>query len=163
VPAHRTHDQLRWLLVAGIVTLLLAGCRTLTSQGPQSCSIDPDERPVEVVTHPDIAEASEDESNVGLDVTSTMEEPVRVTVRFGDARALEIEVPGTSSDCSHEPVYRYAYRLPLGPITVTATTDRGQRDTTTLNLAAGKRWLVVQMQDGFPLQLSRWSSEPAWG
>jgi hypothetical protein len=153
----------RWLLLAGIMMLLLAGCSSLTSTDSESCSIDPEERPAEVVTRPDVAEVSETESNVGLDVTSTLEEPVRVTVRFGGTRALDIEVPGTPSDCSHEPVYRYAYRLPPGPMTVTATTDRGQRDTTTLNLATDRRWVVVQVQDGFPLQLSRWNSEPAWG
>lgn len=40
---------------------------------------------------------------------------------------------------------------------------RRQRDSTTLELGADKRWVVVQVQDGFPLHLSRWDEEPMWG
>jgi hypothetical protein len=98
-----------------------------------------------------------------LDVTSSLEESVRVTVRFGGTLALDIEAPGSASDCAHEPVYRYGYRLPRGQVKVTATTDQGHRDTTTVDPADGKRWVVVELQDGFPLELHTWDSQPSWG
>lgn len=45
-----------------------------------------------------------DEANLGLDVTSSLQELVRVTVSFGSALALDVEVPGTPPDCSHEAI-----------------------------------------------------------
>jgi len=151
------------MLAAAVTTFLLTGCSSPTSESADACSVDPAERSAEVVTQPEVAEVSESASNVSLHVTSTLEERVRLTVRFGGTLALDIEMPGTASECSHQPVYQYAYRLPQGPATITATTEQGQRETTTLTVGGGKRWVVVQVQDGFPLQLETWDSQPQWG
>jgi hypothetical protein len=95
-------------------------------------------------------------------VTSNLEKRVRLTVRFDGMLAWDIEMPGTPSECQG-PMYQYAYRLPRGQTTVTATTDRGQRERTTLAVGGDRRWVVVQVQDGFPLELETWDSQPQWG
>jgi hypothetical protein len=150
----------RRILAAAVTTFLLAGCGGGESV---TCSVDLLNRPADVVTQPEVAEVSESTSNVGLHVSSTLEKRVRLTVRFDGKLALDIAMPGTPSQCSHQPVYRYAYQLPRGQTTVTATTDRGQRETTTLTVGGDKRWVVVGVQEGFPLQLQTWDSEPQWG
>jgi hypothetical protein len=149
--------QVKRILAAAVTTFLLAGCGAGESDACQAT------RPAEVVAQPEVAEASESASNVGLDVTSTLEKRVRLTVRFDGKLALDIAMPGTPSQCSHQAVYKYAYRLPRGQTTVTATTDRGQRDTTTLTVGNDKRWVIVQVQEGFPLELQTWDSQPQWG
>jgi hypothetical protein len=147
--------QVERILAAAVTTFLLAGCGAGESD---ACSVT---RPAEVVAQPEVAEVSESASNVGLDVRSTLEERVRLTVRFDGKLALDIEMPGTR--CADGPIYRYAYRLPRGQTTVSTTTDQGQRETTTLTIGDDKRWVVVQVQEGFPLELQTWDSQPLWG
>jgi hypothetical protein len=152
----------RRILAATVTTFLLAGCSSLTGDS-DTCPVELMDRPAEVVTQPEVAEASESASNVVLQVTSTLEKRVRLTVRFHGKLALDIGMPGTPSACSDEPMYQYAYRLPRGRTTVTATTDQGQRETTTLTVGGDKRWVIVEVQEGFPLELQTWDSEPQWG
>jgi hypothetical protein len=149
--------QVKRIVPAAVTTFLLAGCGAGESD---ACSVNQATRPAEVVAQPEVAEVSESASNVGLDVTSTLEKDVRLTVRFDGKLALDIAMPGTR--CSDEPLYKYAYRLPRGQTTVTATTDQGHRDTTTLTVGNDKRWVIVQVQEGFPLELQTWDSQPLW-
>jgi hypothetical protein len=152
--------QVKRILAAAVTTFLLAGC----SAGENvTCSIDLLNRPADVVTQPEVAEVSESASNVGLDVQSTLEKRVRLTVRFDGTLALDIAMPGTPSECSHQAVYKYAYQLHRGQTTVAATTDRGQRETTTLTVGDDKRWVIVLVQEGFPLEVKTWDSQPLWG
>jgi hypothetical protein len=148
--------EVKRILAAAVTTFLLAGCG---AGERDACSVNQ----AEVVAQPEVAEVSKSASNVGLHVSSTLEKRVRVTVRFAGALALDINVPGTPRNCAYQPVYKYAYQLPRGQTTVTATTDRGQRETTTLTVGDDKRWVVVQVQEGFPLQLQTWDSQPLWG
>ena len=90
--------QVKRMLAAAVTTFLLTGCSSPTSESADACSVDPAERSAEVVTQPEVAEVSESASNVGLHVTSTLEEGVRLTVRFGGTLALDIEMPGTASE-----------------------------------------------------------------
>jgi hypothetical protein len=143
------------MLAAPVATFLLAGCGAWDSA---TCN-----RPAEVVTQPEVAEVSESASNVVLDVTSTLVKRVRLTVRFDGTLALDIELPGTPSRCADQPIYKYAYQLPRGLTKVAATTDQGQRGTTPLTVGDDKRWVVVQVQGRFPLELHTWDSEPQWG
>lgn len=151
------------MLAGAVVTSLVTGCSALTRQSASTCSVDDEKRPATVVTEPEVAEVSEEASNLLVDVTSTRDEPVRVTVRFDDKLALDVELPGTPSVCAHQPVYRYAYQLPRGRARVTVSTDGGQRGETTPTVGGGKRWVVVQVQDGFPLEVDTWNTQPQWG
>jgi hypothetical protein len=144
-------------LAAAVTTVLLAGCSS-GAWDSATCN-----RPAEVVTQPEVAEAPESASNVGLHVTSTLVKRVRLTVRFDGKLALDIAMPGTPSRCTAQPIYKYAYQLPRGLTTVAATTDQGQRETTTLTVGDGKRWVVVLVQGRFPLEVQPWDSEPQWG
>jgi hypothetical protein len=139
--------------------VLLAGCSSRASEGVDACRLD---KPAEVVAQPEVTEVSASMSNVGLDVQSTLEERVRATVRLAGALALDIHVPGTDAECAHQPVYRHAYQLPRGKVVVTATTDRGQHERTTVTVGDRRRWVVVLVQDGFPLRLETWGSQPGW-
>lgn len=150
------------MLLAAVTTCLLTGCTSLLGNSADACS-DPANRPAEVVTQPDLTEVSQSASNVDLQATSSLDERVRLTVRFDDAVALDVYLPGKPRRCTSWPVYQYTYRLPTGQAIVTATTDRGQREATTLTVAGHKRWVVVQIQDGFPLELDTWNSQPLWG
>jgi hypothetical protein len=152
--------QVKRMLAAAVTTFLLAGCSAGESV---TCSIDVLNRPADVVTQPEVAEVSENASNVVLQVTSTLAKRVRLTVRFDGKLALDIEMPGTPSECSDEPMYQYAYQLPRGQTTVTATTDREQRETTTLTVGRDKRWVIVLVQGGFPLEVKTWDTKPQWG
>jgi hypothetical protein len=116
-----------------------------------------------VITQPQLEEVSNSSSNLGLDVTNDSEEPVRLTVKFNDKSAIDVKIPGHPSDCHDSRVYRYSYRLPEGQVTVIATTDRGGRGTATPHVGGNKRWAVVQVQDGFPLQVQVFDSRPIWG
>ena len=142
--------QVKRILPAAVTTFLLAGCGAGESD---ACAVNQATRPAEVVTQPEVAEVSESTSNVDVQVISTLDERVRLTVRFDDTLALDIYLPDTPRRCPNQPVYQYAYRLPAGQAIVTATTDRGQREATTLTAGGGKRWVAVQIQDGFPLEL----------
>ena len=77
------------ILPAAVTTFLLAGCGAGESD---ACSVNQATRPVEVVAQPEVAEVSESASNVGLDVTSTLEKAVRLTVRFDGKLALDIAI-----------------------------------------------------------------------
>ena len=146
-----------------IVIAALVATACSFQAGSSSCSVDPTDRPAEVVTQPQLAAVSESQSNLGLDVTSTSRAPARVTVSLNDRLALDIKVPAAGRDCAHHPVYRYTYRLPRGPATVTATTDQGQRDTTTITVDGGTRWIVLPVEEGFPLRLKHFGSRPGYG
>lgn len=116
-----------------------------------------------MLTEPELEEASQGQANVYIDVTSASESPVRITMKIDDTMALDVEVPGTPSDCSHQPVYKYAYQLTPGQSTVTATTDQGQRQSIPVAIGTAERWLVLSVQEGFPLGLEVWREKPSWG
>jgi hypothetical protein len=46
-----------------------------------------------------LEEVSNSSSNLGLDVTNDLEEPVRLTVKFNDKSAIDVKIPGHPSDC----------------------------------------------------------------
>lgn len=131
------------------------------SSGP--CGLDFLDRPAEVVSEPDIAEASAVESNLALDVSSVSSEPVRVTVRFDGKVALDIRLAATPAECADSPVYSHEFRLPGDAVQVTVTTDTGQRRSMTVPLDGPKHWVVVSPQDGFPLELRAFPHEVSWG
>ena len=164
--ASLTHTAaMKALLLAGLV--LLAGCGTSdkepASESAGPCGLDFLNQAAEVVSEPEVAEASEEDSNLALDVNSVSSEPVRVTVRFDGKVALDIRTPATPEDCSHSPVYSHEFRLPGRAVTVTATTDHGQHSSISVPLDGAKHWVVVGHQDGFPLELRAYDEEVVWG
>ena len=149
------------LLVVPLLFAFLAACWGPLSGDTGSCAGA--SLPVEVVTESQIDEVPEGASNLVLDISSSLTEQVRLTIRVDRDLALDVRVPGTATDCVHPPVNSYAYDLPDRRVTVTVVTDRGQRGAASLELGAKKQWVVVQLQEGFPLHVEAWDSEPAWG
>jgi hypothetical protein len=158
------------MLAAAVAALLLSGCAGSSSNSgaasPKSdgpCGLDFLNQPPEVVSEPEVAEASEEGSNLALDVNSVSSEPVRVTVRFDGEVALDIRTPATPQNCSHSPVYSYEFELPGQAVTVTVTTDQGQHRSIAVPLGGPKYWVVTGPQDGFPLELRAYDEEVSWG
>jgi hypothetical protein len=89
-------------IVAVVLSSLLAACADNGSRDTGSCA-DAIERPAEVITELQLEEVSGSASNVGLDVTSNLKEPVRLTVRFNGTLAIDVEIHGTPAECSHPP------------------------------------------------------------
>jgi hypothetical protein len=98
-----------------------------------------------------------------MEVTSTLSESVRLTVRFGESLAFDVRVPATDAGCSTQPVYRYGYRLAPASVVVKATSTDSEEGTARLHAGSQKRWLVVQVQEGFPVDVREWTEGPAWG
>lgn len=155
-----------WLAAA----VLVAGCGDPSAEsgaaGPKAdgpCGLTLLDRPAEVVTQPEVPEASQSESNLTLELSSASVEAVRVRVRFDGKLALDVRTPGVPHQCADEPVYSYEYQLPGDQVRVTTTTDQGQRRSTNVPLDDSKHWVVVQPQDGFPLGLHVFDEEVSWG
>ncbi len=150
------------VLVTGCTDLSnWSGAASPTSSGP--CGLDSLNQPAEVVSEPDIAEASEAESNLALDLNSASSEAVRVTIRFNGKVALDVRTPAVPEDCAHSPVYSHEFRLAGDQVKVTATTDQGQHRSISVPLGGPKHWLAVTPQDGFPLGLHAFDEEVIWG
>jgi hypothetical protein len=150
----------RWM-AASLLVSSVASCAYVTREsGPTGCA-EPSARPATRVSRPEVHTASLPASNVVVEVTSTLPDRVRLTVQFGESLALDVRLPGT--DCASQPVYRYGYRLPPGPIDVKATSRGSEDGTATLQVEEQKRWLVIQVQKGFPVSVREWSERPAWG
>jgi hypothetical protein len=152
----------RWPATA-LLVCSVAGCAFVTREtGPGSCA-DPSTRPATRVAPTAVPAAPLRTSNVVIEVSSTLAARVRLTVTFDEASALDIQVPGTDARCMSQPVYRYGYRLPPGPVTVKAASGNGPAGRATLHVQEHKRWLVIQVQDGFPVSVREWNEKPAWG
>lgn len=147
-----------------LATLLgvLAACGGRTSGADAPCA-GVEDQAVETITEAQIEKAPESRSDLVLDVSSNLEKPARLTVHLEGKLALDVRLPGTPASCSHPPVYSYAYDLPDREVTVTAITDYGERSTASLDLSDQREWAVVQLQEGFPLQIEPWDSQPQWG
>jgi hypothetical protein len=143
--------------------LLLLGSAGCSREGPDRTCASAAEATAEVVAPGDVPTVDESSANLVLDVSSTSAAPVRVTVTFDDVPALDVSAPGTPEVCAHGPVHRYGYELPTGPTVVEVTTDGGQ--TGAVEVAVGERpqWVVVGVQEDFPLRVDLWQERPAYG
>ncbi len=150
------------LMVSTSLMSLLAACSgpTSTSSGPCDDVLD---QPVTTVANAEIQQVPEGDANVVLDVTSSRQDPVRLTVHFDGRLALDVRLPATSANCSHPPVFTFAYEMPDREVTIRATTDDKDRSKASLGLEAHTVWAVMQLQEGFPLEIESWESEPQWG
>jgi hypothetical protein len=110
----------RTVAVAGMLVLSPAGCSSGT------CS-DPDQRPREV-TRPEVPQAEDDVANLLVDIPGALPETTRVTVTFDSDLALDVEVPGRSTECATEAVSRDGYRVDPGPIALAVTTGAGGQE-----------------------------------
>jgi hypothetical protein len=150
-------------LAVALMVSSVAGCGYFAHEaGPTGCA-DPSARPATRVARPEVPSAQGPASNVVVQVNSTLADRVRLTVHFDELLALDIRVPGTDARCGSQPVYRYGYRLPPGPVEVKATSDGSEDGTATLHVEEQKRWLVIQVQEGFPVSVREWTERPAWG
>jgi hypothetical protein len=77
--------------------------------------------------------------------------------------ALDVSAPGIPELCAHGPIHRYGYELPAGPLVVEVTTDGGQTGSTEVEVGDRPQWVVVGVQEGFPLRVDVWQERPAYG
>jgi hypothetical protein len=63
----------------------------------ESRSIDPKDRPVEVLSQPNVQEVPEVQANVIVDVTNVSVEPARTSIRLGDDLAFDCRTPSESA------------------------------------------------------------------
>src|SRR5688500_17256897 len=167
----RAHTELVKAPVATVMaaTLLVTGCATsegFGSSGPKSsgpCGLDFLDTPAEVESEPEIAEVSESEANLVLDLSSLTRDAVRVTISFDGKVALDVRTPAVPLQCGDSPVYSHAFRLPGNRVKVTATTDQRERASAIVPLSGSQRWVVIQPQDGFPLEVRVFDEEMSWG
>jgi hypothetical protein len=146
----------------GVATGLLVGVTGCAASGQPSCAAAL-EQTADVVTPGDVPLVAESSANLGVDVTSTLVAPVRVTLEFDDVPALDVTAPGTPAECAHQPVHRYGYDLPPGTVAVSVTTDSGQRGSVDVRVGDRPQWVVVSVQEGFPLSVDVLSSRPEYG
>jgi hypothetical protein len=144
--------------IAGAGLLVLAPLAACSSGG---CD-DPGREP-EVLTRPEVRPVDEGAANLLVDLSGALSEPLRVTVTFDDDLALDVEVPGTPADCASQPVSRYGYRVDPGTVTVSVGTGDGQQESVAVTASDVPRWVVVSLQDGFPLEAAVWDERPAYG
>jgi hypothetical protein len=142
--------------LAGV--LLLASATACSSGG---CTGDA-EQPQEVA-RPDVRQVDEGAANVLVDLSGARAEPLHVTVTFDEEVALDVEVPGTSAACGTDAVSRYGYRVDPGPVTVVVNTGDGEEERVEVRAGDRPRWVVVSLQEGFPLEATEWDERPAYG
>ncbi len=157
-----TRKPAGWV-VAALMVFTFAGCAYDTrATGPSECA-EPSARPAARAARPEVHTASLPAANVVIEATSTLADSVRLTVQFDESLALDVRLPGTDTRCASQPVYRYGYRLPPGPVDVKATSDGSEDGTAALHVEEQKRWLVIQVQEGFPVSVREWTERPGWG
>ncbi|USQ81348.1 hypothetical protein [Ornithinimicrobium faecis] len=100
---------------------------------------------------------------VAIDIANVQDVPTSVQIDINGQSALTVRVPTTASDCYLTTIFRYGLEVPPGPAQITATTDGGHRDQLTLEVSEDTTWVVVQVQDGFPLELETYDHPPGWG
>jgi hypothetical protein len=144
--------------IAGAGLLAVAALAACSSGG---CA-DPGREP-EVLASPEVRPVDEDAANLLVDLSGALSEPLRVTVTFDDDLALDVEVPGTSAACATGPVSRYGYRVGPGPVTVGVSTGDGREERVAVTAGDVPRWVVISLQDGFPLEVEAWDERPAYG
>lgn len=98
-----------------------------------------------------------------FDLNNVSESAVRVQVSVGGERALDVQLPA-GAGCAHPPVYSYSFALPTNRVDVEVSTSQDQHGSVRLNVTNRHRWVVVMVQDGFPLTVDgHWKSAPQWG
>jgi len=143
-------------VLAGLVLLVPA-----TACSSARCAAD-DRQPQEL-TQPDVRQVDDGAANLWVDLSGARAEPLRVTVAFDEEVALDVEVPGTSAACGTDAVARYGYRVDRGPVTVVVSTGDGEEERVEVTADDRPRWVVVSLQDGFPLEATEWDERPAYG
>ena len=143
--------------------LLLLGTAGCSWEGSDRTCASAAEATAEMVSPGNVPTADTSSANLVLDVSSTSAEPVRVTVTFDDVPALDVLAPGTPEVCAHGPVHRYGYELPAEPLAVEVTTDGGQTGAVEVEVGDRPQWVVVGVQEGFPLRVDVWKERPAYG
>jgi hypothetical protein len=152
--------RLRIALIASV--LVTSACSsTPGSQDSDACSRLMS-TPAEVLTQAELGEVPEEDATLSVDLYSISQSAVRVRVRVGGRLALHVELPSTAG-CSDGPVFSHSYRLRPGPVDVVADTSQGQHEVVSLTLSDQEQWVVLSVQDGFPLNLEAWHREPGWG
>ena len=116
------------------------------------------------VSTPVVAEVTKARSNFVFDVTSSATEFTRVTLAVGGQVALDVDVPGRPQWCgiAHDPIHRYYYRLPVGPVQVSVSVDGEQKDAARVVIGAKRQWSYAMIQTGFPIELTVLDRAPGW-
>ena len=139
--------------------LLLLASGTACASG--RCTYPPPEP--EALAPSEIPEVPDASANVLVDLSGALRDPARVTATFDDDLALDVEVAAHTDVCASYAIARYGYQVVPGPVTVEVSTGDGQHATASLVAGDRPRWVVVSLQEGFPLEVDVWTTEPAYG
>lgn len=152
------------LFLAAIALLASAGCDLgdkdiASTECRQGIDTDP-----AAMSTPVVAQVTKQRSNFVFDVTSSAPEFTRVTLAVGGQVALDVDVPGRPRACgiSHDPIHRYYYRLPVGPVQVSVAVDGEQKDAERVVIGAKRQWSYAMIQTGFPVELTVLDRAPGW-
>ena len=121
------------------------------------------EQTAELRSPPEVPQVPEARSTLGLTVSSSLPSEVGITVTFDDAVALDAVLPAAHGQCTHHAVHRYGFEVPPGAVVASVVTDDGRRATTEVEVGDDPRWLVVTLQEGFPLDIETWDERPLYG
>src|SRR5690349_15852848 len=146
--------------------VLLSGCAGSSSDShpnsPRSggeCGLDFLNQPAELVSKAQVAEVGQSAANLMLELTSVSREDARVTVRLNGRVALDVRTPALPAQCLNSPIDVHLFRVTGDSARVSVRTDQGQHRSSRVPLGRGPRWVVVQLQDGFPLGLRMYREE----
>jgi hypothetical protein len=113
------------------------------------------------LTTPLMAQVARREANADLYVSSHASRSLRLTVRIDGEVAYDAVAP-RADDCKQPPIYRSSYQLPARDVAVEVRASDGRTESKSFR-AGPHRWLLVLVQDGFPLGLEVWMQRPSFG
>lgn len=153
-------------VVGAAVLVIASGCSG--DSVTQVCGPEPEGSPTELATSAFdarrvIGDASEDEFNVVIDVANIQEAAAELHLEINGQAAVVVRVPGQAAECHTTPIYRYGLTVPNGQALIQASTDSGHSDEMTIDVSESTRWVVVQLQAEFPLELEAFDHRPGWG
>lgn len=151
--------------LAGVLFLLApTGCNLGEKDiASTECRQGIDTDPVALST-PDVKQSTKRGSNFVFDVTSSASEVTRVTLEVGGQLALDIDVPGRPQSCgiAHDPIHRYYFGLPAGPVQVALAVEGSQKDAARVVIGPQRQWSYAVIQTGFPVTLTVQDRAPGW-
>jgi hypothetical protein len=99
-----------------------------------------------------------------LQVTNSAPQSARITVEMNGLLAVDSRLPAARhGDCMGGPIYQWYYSLPLGRVALTAAREGEPQQLLTFRVMPGRRWVVIDAQQGFPLEPRLFTEEPVWG
>lgn len=104
---------------------------------------------------------AEDDASLRLVLTNSSAEERHVRAKVDGAMVLDVVLPA-GGHCSHQPVYFIGIEAPLGSKIIEVDDDEGM-ERVELGRKGESAWVVVQVQDGFRTEVTRWTTRPTFG